>query len=97
MTPVVAVSTVTVGVGVVALFTLAMVLWALVAVLRRPSWAWAEADRSKVLWTVLLVMGLFLPVLGIALAMWALIGVVPMVDRQVQVGPGIGFPGGGHR
>lgn len=91
-----AVSTVTVGVGVVTLFTFALVLWGFVAVLRRPGWAYANAGKSKALWVGLLALGFLLPGLGIVLAMVALLMVVPTVDRQVKLGPRPGFPGGGH-
>lgn len=89
-----AVSNVTIGIGVVSLFTFILVLWGFVSVVRRPGWAFAAAGKSKVLWTVLLLVGFFLPGLGIVVAVIALLSVVPDVDRQVQVGPGIGFPGG---
>ena len=91
-----AVSNVAIGVGVVSAFTVILVVWALVAVLRRPGWAYANAGKSRALWVALLLLGFFLPLLGILLAMIALLSVVPTVDRQVQLGPRAGFPGGGH-
>ena len=97
MTPLLAVNTVYAGVAVVGLFTFLLVLWALVAVLRTPGWAWVNAGKSKQLWIILLLVAFFLPLLGVLLAMICLIGVLPDIARQQRLGQRPGFPGGGHR
>jgi hypothetical protein len=69
-------------------------VWALVNCLRRPSWAFERADKSKALWIGLLVVSFFLPLLGWLIALWYLFSTDRLVRRQVGMGPGIGFPGG---
>jgi hypothetical protein len=50
---------------------------ALIDAVRRPSYAWVEADRNRVYWVSGLVFGLlFLPI-GVALAVCYAIGVLP--------------------
>jgi hypothetical protein len=85
---------VAVGVGIVYLFTLFIFVWAFVSVLKQPSWAYEQAGKSKALWVLLLVVGLFVPFLGLVVCMWYLMGVNPRVRAQAHLDQRIGFPGG---
>ena len=68
-------------------------LWGLIRALTRPGWAFERANKSKGLWVVLLVIGLFLPCLGYLFALIYLFSTDRRVAAQQQLGPGIGFPG----
>lgn len=75
-----------------ALFLIVKV-WALVTCLRYPHWAWEDAGHSRFVWLVLLIVGLFLPLLGFAFAVWFLMSTSVQVSRSAKVGPRPGFPG----
>ena len=83
-----------VGIGVIGLFTLIVDLWAIVNAFRRPQAAFASAGKSKGLWLVLLIVGIFVCNLGFFVSLWYLIMVDPQVKQMERFGGGIGFPGG---
>ena len=68
-------------------------LIALVDALRRPAWQWQQAGRSRSLWLIALVAGLFLPGLGIVIALGYFFFPQPALRRA---GPPVGAPGGGY-
>jgi hypothetical protein len=68
------------------LVSLALSVWALVDAVVRPSWAFQSAGRSKTLWVVLEIVGLFF--CGPVLALIYLVGIRPGVARQQR------YPGG---
>ena len=70
-------------------------LWALVNVIRRPSYAFEAARKSRVLWLVLILAGIFLCNVGIFVSLIYLFMVDPQVKRMANE-PRIGFPGGGR-
>jgi hypothetical protein len=70
-------------------------LWALVNAARKPAWAWDQANKSKLMWLIILGVGLFFPVLGLIVAVWYLLATGPEVKRMQRLGPPIGFPGRG--
>jgi uncharacterized protein YybS (DUF2232 family) len=65
----------------------ALIIWALVDAASRPDGAWQQSGQSKVLWIVLLAVGLLVCVIGVVLALVYLIAIRPAVARQ-QGGPG---------
>lgn len=79
--------------AVLELVFLIVKVWALVLCLRYPQWAWAEAGHARAMWLLLLVLGLFLPILGWLLAVWFLFSTAPSVRRASQLGARPGFPG----
>jgi len=85
---------VTIGVALVEIFTVVIFSWALISVLKQPSWAYERAGRSKALWVLLLLGGLLLPVIGFILCVWYLFMVNPGVRAQAHLDQRIGFPGG---
>lgn len=82
-----------VGYGLVELFLLVVKVWALLTCLRYPEWAWNETGHSRVLWILVLVIGLFLPCIGFLLALWFLFSTSTDVRRVAQLGSRPGFPG----
>lgn len=78
--------------GLAALATFLLALYALIDLLRRPARAFEAAGVSRVLWLVVLVISLFLP-LGVVLTLWWLLITGPKVRSQAKIG-GIGFPDG---
>ncbi|MFL6206194.1 MAG: hypothetical protein ACJ739_12685 [Acidimicrobiales bacterium] len=53
-------------------FPLALTLWALLDVARRPQWAWALAGRRQVVWMAAILLGTFTVVGGILICTWYL-------------------------
>jgi hypothetical protein len=82
------------GLLLVHLFFFVIEVWALVKCISRPRWAFDSARISKNLWLILLVIGLFLPLLGYVFALWYLFSTDRAVRNQMQLGRGPGFPGG---
>jgi uncharacterized membrane protein YozB (DUF420 family) len=80
------------GLAIVELLFLVVKVWALVAWFRSPSWAWREAGRRRGMWLLLLVVALFLPLVGFALALWFLLSTSPDVNRAAQLGMRPGMP-----
>lgn len=77
-------------VGAAVLFAALIGIIALVDVIRRPSWQWQQADRSRTTWVVLLLIGIFAGALGglfVALAYYLF--AQPTLKR---VNPPIGAP-----
>ena len=58
---------------------LAVSVWAILDVVRRPAWAWALSGRRQALWLTALLVGVLTMVLGIALSAFYLIRVQPVV------------------
>jgi hypothetical protein len=82
------------GYAMVEVLFLVVKVWALVTCLRYPTWAWEDAGHSRFVWMVLLIVGLFVPLLGFCFALWFLMSTSVDVHRSAQVGARPGFPGG---
>jgi hypothetical protein len=67
-------------------------LWALIDMLRRPSWAFEQAEVGRLTWLLLLVLS-WVCGIGIFIAIWYLMMVSPRIRNQQQLGRGPGFPG----
>jgi hypothetical protein len=87
-------SNVVVGVALIEIFTVIVFSWAIISMLKQPSWAYQNAGRSKGLWVVLLFGGLLVPVVGLVLCVWYLFMINPGVRAQAHLEQGVGFPGG---
>jgi hypothetical protein len=85
---------VAVGVALVEIFTVIMFSWAIISMLKQPSWAYQNAGRSKTLWVLLLFGGLLVPGIGLVLCVWYLFMVNPGVRAQAHLDQRVGFPGG---
>lgn len=66
-------------VTVVLCAPLAISVWALLDVARRPSWAWSLAGRSQVAWLGAVMFGVLINVLGVAISAWYLMKVRPVI------------------
>ena len=82
------------GYAMVEAFFLIVKVWALLTCFRYPTWAWEDSGHSRFIWLVLLIVGLFLPILGFCFAVWFLMSTSVDVSRSSKVGPRPGFPGG---
>jgi hypothetical protein len=82
------------GILIIQIFVLVIEIWALVKCLSRPTWAFHAAGKSKTFWLIVLIIGFFLPVIGLFVALGYLFSTDRKVRNQAQLGPGIGFPGG---
>jgi uncharacterized membrane protein YozB (DUF420 family) len=78
--------------GMVELLFFVVKVWAVVVWLRLPTFAWSESGHSRGTWLVLLVVGVFLPVIGFGLALWFLFSTSTDVARMAQLGRRPGFP-----
>ncbi|MFP3901175.1 MAG: DUF2516 family protein [Acidimicrobiia bacterium] len=81
-------------VGAMAVVPFVLVIWGTVDAANRPDWAWQQAGKNKVLWIVLMVLGLLActPV-GLVSAIVYLVGIRPQVqDQQHRQWP---YPGAG--
>ena len=83
-----------IGVVLIEIFTVVIFSWALISMIKQPSWAYERAGRSKTLWVVLLFGGLLVPLVGLILCIWYLFMVNPGVRAQAHLDQRIGFPGG---
>ena len=81
-----------VGLGLLALLTLFVDLWAIVAAVRRPRWAFESANKSKGLWLTLIILGIFVCNVGFLVSLWYLFMIDPQVRRMERFGGGIAFP-----
>lgn len=59
----------------VASIPLGLTLWALLDAARRPSWAWALAERRQVLWLAGIAFSAFTVIGGVAVSAWYLVKV----------------------
>ena len=57
-----------------------------------PVWAWQQSGQNQTLWIVLMVVGLFMCVVGVALALVYLLAIRPQVASQQIGGPHPGPP-----
>jgi hypothetical protein len=58
---------------------LALTLWGVVDVARRPQWAWALAGRSQLAWMAAILFGAFTVVGGMLISLWYLGKVRPQI------------------
>lgn len=65
---------------------LALSAWALLDAARRPAWAWALAERDRVSWMVAIMLGTFVLCAGVAVSLWYLAKVRPLV-AAAESGP----------
>ena len=70
----------------------ALLVWGIVDAASRPAWAWQQAGQKQTLWIVLMVVGLFMCVVGAALALVYLLAIRPQVASQQIGGPHPGPP-----
>ena len=77
-----------------AIFTAVLWVWAIIAMLRLPSWAYQDAGTSKARWALLLVIAPFLPVMGLVLCIWFIFSTSTVVREEVDINEHVGFPGG---
>jgi hypothetical protein len=73
----------------VAMFTVVIPLWALIDVIRRPTWQWEAADRNKPKWLLFMVVSMVFFFGGIFCGLWYLLRVQPHLrSAQRPVSPG---------
>jgi hypothetical protein len=77
--------------GIAVFIALLFNLWALIDLLRRPSWAFEAAHVSRTLWILLLVLS-WICGIGTLVSIWYLLIVSSKVRNQQQLGRGPGFP-----
>lgn len=63
----------------IGLIPLGLSIWALLDVARRPSWAWALADRDRVHWLAAVAFTSVLVGLGLAVALYYLSRIRPQI------------------
>lgn len=80
------------GLALLALATFLVDVWAIVCLIRRPSWAFSNASTSRGLWLLLILVPMLLCNIGFFVSLWYLFIVDPRVRAMQQLGPGIGFP-----
>ena len=70
------------AIAVTALFCLplAVSVWALLDCVRHPQWAWALSGRRQVVWLVAILFGFISVIGGLAISLWYLIKVRPLVS-----------------
>ena len=79
--------------AVIAQFVIeVLVIFALIDAIRRPSWQWEQAYRSRGKWVVLLILGIVLPGSGFFIAFAYYFFPQPALKRASK---SIGFPGSG--
>jgi hypothetical protein len=66
-------------VTVVLCVPLGISVWALLDAARRPEWAWVLAGRNRVSWIAAILLGTFVACAGIAVSLWYLLKVRPLV------------------
>lgn len=64
---------------VVGLIPISLSVWALLDCARRPPWAWSFAGRSQVAWLGAIAFGVFLLIFGMAISLWYLLRVRPVI------------------
>jgi len=80
---------------VFGLIGLAVTIYCIVDILRRPDWAWQSSGQSKVLWVVLVIVGHFL--CWLIMDLIYLLAIRPkVVAAQGSGGPPGGYGGGGY-
>jgi len=87
-------SSTTAGLGFLGALTLIVDLWAIITAVKRPASAFEAADKSKTLWLVLILVGIFVCNVSFFISLWYLFMVDPQVKRAQEFGDGIGFPTG---
>jgi hypothetical protein len=75
---------VTVGVIVLVSLPLAWSVAALLDAARRPEWAWALAGRARVLWMVMVLLGVAILPFGMVVSTWYLLRVRPELRDAEQ-------------
>ena len=78
--------------GIFALIGLLLVIGAFVSALRTPAWVWNEADSSKSMWILILIVSVVLG-LGVFGAVIYFFFPQPKLRRMKHQGPPMGFPG----
>lgn len=63
----------------IGVLPISLSLWALLDCARRPPWAWSFAGRSQVAWIGAIAFGVFLLIFGIAISLWYLMRVRPVI------------------
>lgn len=58
---------------------LALSVWALLDVARRPAWAWGLSGRDRVLWMYLILAGILCVPVGVCISGWYLLRVRPVI------------------
>jgi len=76
----------------VALLKVIVDAWAVVAVHRRPSAAFARSGRNKALWLVIALVGVSVCNTGLLVPLWYLLIVDPEVRRMGHLGDESRFP-----
>jgi hypothetical protein len=89
-------------IAVVCTVPLGLTVWALLDAARRPDWAWALADRRRVVWLAAILFGALTLVVGLVVSCAYLMRVRPEIeaaesgrvrDRSGAPGPGPGPSG----
>jgi hypothetical protein len=70
--------------SLLAAIPLAITLWALLDAARRPEWAWALADRRRVVWIAAILFGGLTVVVGLVVSSIYLVRVRPEVAAAEQ-------------
>jgi hypothetical protein len=63
----------------IACIPLGVSLWALLDAAHRPEWAWALAGRRRVVWIVVILLGIFTLVGGLLISGYYLVSVRPRI------------------
>lgn len=63
----------------IGLVPISISVWALLDCARRPAWAWSMAGRSQVAWLGGIAFGVFLLLFGMAISLWYLVRVRPVI------------------
>jgi len=79
------------GLGVIALASAILSIWALVDAITRPDWALRAAGSNKTLWVVLEVLGIF--ICGLVLSLIYLLAIRPKVMTAQRGTGGPSFSG----
>lgn len=66
---------------IVVLLGFALPIWAIVDALTRPDSQWAAVGQSKMIWVLVLVIGIFVPLVGIVVAIVYLATIRPKLKR----------------
>ena len=64
---------------ILACIPIGLSLWALLDVVHRPQWAWALSPYRQVAWLIVIVLGVFTVVVGLAISLWYLLRIRPVI------------------